>query len=105
MSGRTFSFTTKAYLTSYHTPDEITPESAACALSFYNFSSTPDGYTLVGEADITVRVVDAQKIIANKVEALKTEKARVLAEAQMKATDIEANIQKLLAISFDEGVA
>jgi len=59
------------------------------------------GYTLIGEAEITVHIVDEQAIVENKVESLRAEKQKVLAEATNNATEIERQIQTLLAITYE----
>lgn len=61
----------------------------------------PKGWTLVGRAEIVITTEPVDTIVANKVEALREEKAAVLAEAQAKATSLETKIQQLLAISYD----
>ena len=54
------------------------------------------GYTYVGEADITLRLIDDKAEAANKIESLRAEKNRLLTDA----STIEADIQKLLAIEY-----
>jgi hypothetical protein len=58
------------------------------------------GFTYVGEAEITLHILDDDKIVANKIDALKAEKQNVIAEAQLKANKIEERIQSLLAITY-----
>lgn len=59
------------------------------------------GWTRVGEAEITVTLPDTEELVANKIDALRKQKDNVLAEAQNKATNIERQIQTLLAITYD----
>lgn len=73
-------------------------------LSFNDADMTVHGWTRVGEAEITIEAPDASTLIANKVEALKALQRKLLGEAQAKATRIDAQIQKLLAITCDAPV-
>lgn len=59
------------------------------------------GYSFIGDVEMTVQVGDEKELIENKVESLKAEKAKVLSEAQAKATQLESKIQKLLAITYE----
>lgn len=102
---RTITHTTQAWLPSNKSPNILSHSKAVEELLFY---SPPHleiwqelGYTLVGPATITVEIADKSAIYAAKVESLKAAKKQVLAEAQAKATAIEGEIQKLLAISFE----
>lgn len=58
-------------------------------------------YIKVGRATVEVGFFDDKAVIAEKVAALKREKEQTLAAAQSKATDIERQIQQLLAIEYD----
>lgn len=85
------------------------PIEAINAVSFYDpgmhhetgQTRIPTGWTLVGHADIVIRTVDEQQMVENKVESLRAKKNEVLAAAQAQATEIEGQIQRLLAISYD----
>ena len=59
------------------------------------------GGSLVGTAEVTITLHDADDLIANKVAALRAEKAQTLAEAEAKATRLERQIQQLLAITHE----
>lgn len=63
-----------------------------------------DGYRLIGWAEIKVDVMPVKSMLTSAVETLKAEKETVLAEAQKRATEIEGEIQKLLAITYDAEV-
>ena len=107
MTTRTITARTKAWFSSASDgPEDLQgdPLHAVNTLSFYGSDMRNMGWTLVGEADITVHVVDEQELVANKVDALRAEKSKTLADAQMKATEIDSKIQKLLAIT-NEGQA
>ena len=58
-----------------------------------------EGYIYAGHAAIEVRLLPQADITARAVETLKQQKMQVLADAQAKATQIEGQIQSLLAIA------
>ena len=93
--------TVKAWATEY---SEFNPRALDKAttdmLSFTNGDMAKHGYTLVGEAEITVKLMDHDTLIGNKVEALRAEAANIRAEATMKCTRIEEQINQLLAIEY-----
>ena len=60
-----------------------------------------DGYVYVGTAEVNIDAVDSKTLVENKVDTLKAERTKVLAEAQAKATAIEGQIQQLLAITYE----
>lgn len=62
-----------------------------------------EGYTRVGAAEITVELIEGDELIANKVAALRAEKTAIRAEATAKETEIEGQIQNLLAITYQPG--
>ena len=103
MSKRTFTFNAPCWLSPYSGPEDLTPDRAAGALSFYDFGTPPEGYSKVGTAVIEVTVDDEKDILANKVEALRAEQKKVIADAQLKLTQIERKIQELLAITYEQG--
>lgn len=63
-----------------------------------------DGYRHVGWAEIKVEIMPVKSMLNSAIKALKTEKESVLAAAQKRATEIEGEIQKLLAITYDAEV-
>lgn len=63
-----------------------------------------DGYRHVGWAAISIQILPTKTMLNSAVEALQAEKQAVLADAQKRATDIEREIQNLLAISYDTEV-
>lgn len=63
------------------------------------------GWTFVGNAEITLDVPDEKALIENKVAALREEAKLVKADATARVTQIEGQIQSLLAISCDAVVA
>lgn len=104
MSTRTITGTVKVQIGSYirqewlRNPDD---EEVFKCLSFTNLDMSDCGHTVVGEAQVTVTLPDHDTIIGNKVDALRAEKTRTLADAQLKATQIEGQIQSLLAITCE----
>lgn len=65
---------------------------------------TEDGYTIIGEAEITLHVVSKEELVANKVSALRQEVKKTTAEATRKVTQLEGQINDLLAIGFSAPV-
>lgn len=83
------------------------PVAAVQACSFY---LTPDdteerrefwerSHICLGRADITLALDDEAKLVDAQITTLRAKKAGVLAEAQNEATNIERQIQTLLAIA------
>lgn len=103
-AARTITATVGAWLTSseYVGPDDLnkTPEHVINVLSFVAHDMTKRGWTRVGDAEITITLVDEKTLISNKVGALRNELQAVRAEAQLRANDLESKIQKLLAIEY-----
>jgi hypothetical protein len=96
--------TTKAWLPSHASPEDLLGDSvhAISTMAYSDSDMQRAGWTLVGEAEITVILVDEDQIILNKVDSLRAEKNRIIADAQVKVNDIEGKIQSLLAIEFKE---
>lgn len=98
---RTVTGTITAYLTNSYGPEELqTDERALRVMVLHPCDMTGVGWTKVGMAEITVTMDDETQIIGNKVDALKAEKLRILGEAHAKATEIDGQIQNLLAITY-----
>lgn len=102
--------TVRAWLLRFYMPNDLLgdPQQVISKLILYEPSGEDDvrqwqqmGYIYVGEADVTLRMIDQQADIANKVDALRAEQTRTLADARARVTSIEANIQKLLAIDYE----
>lgn len=96
--------TQSAWLGSYSglTPEDFKnpKEKIIDGLSFAKVGQdmTSTGWTYVGEATITVELVDKDTLINNKVEALRAEAVTIRAEATMKCTRIEEKINQLLCL-------
>lgn len=98
---RTITAKTKAWMSSGMSPRDFDDQQRAIdRLVFLSLDMSDMGYTLVGEAEITVRVPDEDALIAGKVEMLRSQAKAVRAAAEAKCTEIEGEIQKLLAISY-----
>jgi len=102
---RTITGKSKAWFTnSAYGPEDLgrDPDRVVSAvLSYSKDDMTPYGWSLAGEAEITITIPDQQTLVENKVESLRAEKKKLQAETQAKVTAIESQIQKLLAITFD----
>lgn len=103
---RTITATLTAYATEYCslTPQDYAEKAGqaiAERLSFARFGAVPKGWSVVGTAEVTITLPDADTLIANKVEALRAEKGKVMAEAGAAVTRIERQIQQLLAITHE----
>jgi len=59
------------------------------------------GWVKVGEASITIEIIDEDAIRLGFVESLKEKKAKILANAQFEAMRIDEQIQNLLAITYE----
>lgn len=88
----------------------LSGDDAVPAIQAASFYLTPDdtaerrqywesSHVCVGRADITLVLDDPAKITESQLTTLRAQKASVLAEAQNKATEIERQIQTLLAIT------
>lgn len=62
------------------------------------------GWTLAGEAEITVALIDERALVENKVASLREQARNIRAEATANVTRIEGQINDLLAITFDSSV-
>lgn len=59
------------------------------------------GYTRVGMGTLSFELPTLRGLVDSKAEALRAEIQKTRADAQMKVTRLEADLQKLLAIEFD----
>lgn len=67
----------------------------------HNRDEPPDGYLRLSTRTDMVRIPSREDLIAAKIGGLTAERQRIRAEAEKRATEIEQEIQKLLAISYD----
>ena len=94
-----------AYLPSHSkaTPQDLQTEKGVKALAFFADNSkywAEAGYTYIGQATVTVEVPDMRDLVNNKVASLREQAVAIRAEATAKCTEIEGQIQNLLAIEY-----
>ena len=81
---------------------EATPERAVSGLIFwephYAEGTSPDTWTKVGTAEITVTFGDHEKIIGTQIAMLQAAKRKVQADCEVALNQLEGQIQSLLAI-------
>ena len=94
-----------AYMTKYSCirPEDFKTPTAALitALQYTTPNNIPDGWTLVGEATVTLELIDQDAIVSNKVESLRAELQQHRADAHVAQKHLEDQISKLLAISYE----
>jgi hypothetical protein len=94
---------TKAWLTDYGDPKKLLSNDdneAISACVFYPGDMSNACWTYVGEATITIELVNEEQVISNKVDALKKSIVHVRADAQVAINDIQNKIDSLLAITY-----
>jgi hypothetical protein len=85
------------------TPQELQTEKGVNRMTFFASNDkywSEMGYTYVGPAEVTVEVPDLREMVENKVAALREEMAATRAKATARCTEIESQIQNLLAIEY-----
>ena len=94
-----------AYMTKYSgiRPEDFKNPTAALIsrLQYTTPNNLPDGWTLVGEATVTLEFIDQDAIIGNKVESLRAELQQHRADSHVTQKHLEDQIAKLLAISYE----
>src|SRR6185312_1414568 len=101
---RTFKTKTKAWFSSDHRgPEDLDKgdEHAISSMSFHPRDMTMVGWSLLGEAEITVRVGDTKTLVENKVASIRAQMKKDAADAQLRQTMYEQKIQNLLALTFE----
>jgi hypothetical protein len=96
----------KAWLPEYSTlrPDQLNDPATLDQLVFSRVDMRNSGWTHIGDATITVDVIlSPEELIASKIETLKTQQAKIRAEAQERVNELEAMVQNLLAITYTPG--
>lgn len=76
--------------------------------TFHNTATLANGspeYALIGPHTIEVDIPDDFDPTPGRIATMKAEKQRILAEAHVKAENIEEQIQKLLCLEFKPEVA
>ena len=107
--GKVITGTVKTWLPSYYSRRDLerSPDQVVAFLGYSATDMTEHGWTIVGEARITVTLLDERTIVQGQVDVLRAEQAKVRADATAKATELERKIQQLLAIDYtrDEAAA
>jgi|LakMenEpi03Aug12_release.lakeMendotaPanAssembly.Ray.scaffolds.fasta_scaffold273670_3 hypothetical protein len=95
---------TGAWLTNnYTTIDELmkmSQDQLVEKLHPYDMEGSIEGWTLVGEAHVFIKLNTSDEMIANKVCALKAELNKTQAEAEAKCNLLRGQINNLLAIEY-----
>ena len=69
-------------------------------LTCWDLDGHIEGWTLVGTAEVSITLDAPDKMISNKVDALKVELTKTKADAEAKCNFILGQINNLLAIEF-----
>ena len=101
MASRTITGTIKVQLMSCYGPADLERSDAEVfeRISLIDIDMSDSGYAVVGTASVTITLNDADTIIGDKVEALRSQSMKVQADATNEVTRIERQIQQLLAIT------
>lgn len=101
MTTRTITGTIKVQIGKYTSLDDLKADDAKLfgALVFMETDMGEHGYSVVGEAAVTVTLNSIDKVCADKVDALRAEVKRVQADAQRTVTGLTRKISELLAIT------
>jgi hypothetical protein len=81
---KTITIETMAWLTAGAGPDVLKDGDSTSGIGFASHDMSTCMWSQVGKATITIEVPDEQVLIDNKVEALKAEKQRVIADAEVR---------------------
>ena len=90
---------------SHITPEQLRTPKGVAGLEFTPHDMSTHGWTRVGDATITVDLVDERQLVDNKIAALRKEAISIRADATAKVTRIEGKINQLLAIENSPAVA
>ena len=95
-----FTFDTQAWISQYNhlTQEQLRTNEGAATLQYSRIDLSSAGYTLAGKATVTVTIFDQRTLVENTIESLRSQSANIRAEATAKCTQIEGQIQQLLAI-------
>lgn len=108
-AARTITGTTKAWITEHSTarPEHIAEGDPRLVgwLTYSTMDMSDCGWVLVGEAKITIDLPSIEEVVTNQVAALRQQITNVRAEAENKATELERQVQQLLAITMETGGA
>lgn len=84
----------------FYGPDDIVRDGpkAAERLAYQQHDMSSIGWTPVGYADITLHLDDQDKLVQNKLDALRSQKTKIQADAANEVTAIDRKINELLAL-------
>ncbi len=90
-------------------PHDLKPGMNLSGLTFLHLDSNleywkKDGYTLCGKAEVTFSPMAPEELITGKIDSLRAQKTKTLADAHAAANEIEKQINQLLTIGFDAPV-
>jgi hypothetical protein len=97
--------TTKAWLNKYSniSMEGNTDKVIIDKLSFSVSDMSSHGWTYVGNAKITLELLEDDAILNSKISTLKVKKQKIQADAFVQANEIDEEIQKLLSITDKSG--
>ena len=99
---KTITGTVPAYMNKWSSIDELMEREPDSAIGSIYTGNTCDLSTWIriGSACVTVEIADEKEIKAGLVESLKEAKKKIQADAEKNITEIDAQIQSLLAIEY-----
>ena len=98
---KTITATVPAYMHKCLPLDELMNIAPESAISRIVIGGTHDeSWLWIGSASVTVEIADEKEIKTELVESLKEAKKKIQADAEKNITDIDAQIQSLLAIEY-----
>lgn len=97
---KTITATVPAFITNnLDTPENMLTRDPIDAVSSMGYYKSPiDGWVQVGLAEVTVTLFDNSSFVSTKIEMLNKAKVKVQADCELALTQIEGQIQSLLAI-------
>jgi hypothetical protein len=107
MAQRTITGTIKVQVSKYFRMEELNGDDAKVfqRLTFSDCDLTEYGNSVVGTAQVTVTLNTPDTILGDKIVALRAEAKKIKAEATNRCTEIERQVQQLLAITLDPAVS
>ena len=99
---KTITATVPAYMNKWSSIDELMARDPTSAIGSIYTGNTCDLSTWIwiGSASVTVEIADEKEINSKLVESLKEAKKKIQADAEKSITEIDAQIQSLLAIEY-----
>jgi len=100
---KTITATISAWLPEFSDADVLrrSAERAASSVFYTSTDMSNSGWTRIGEADITIRLVGDDELVQGQIAALEKQRTAVLAEAQEKCNYINDRISKLQALNYE----